>query len=342
METKYLFTILMIITEISIIWSECPKPELLTPCECASDVISCGGTENINLKDIFNSLSKKLTEERKHFKKFYLNNKAITEIEENIFNDLTFDEIWITEAFNLTLINTNAFNETNFITKRFYVNKTPIINNPPKYDIFNSVSKMKNLEKLTINETNITEFPSYAFKPINGYQNKLISITIGGSNTKTVNNNTFYNLNSLQYIDIYLSPIHNISIPSEAFNFRSESNETISIILDSFLFNGTIIDPNCLQNIKRPVELYYVCGFVHAAKCQITYLEKNVFLTFLNSNPKNKIMPYTISAQTLNIDCDNCRSYWITKNTAPIDRIEGLNCNNGKRFEDSTNFAKCA
>ncbi len=52
-------------------------------------------------------------------------------------------------------------------------------------------------------------------------------------------------------------------------------------------------------------------------------------------------MPYS-GADSLKIDCDDCRSYWLRKNTKLIDSINSLNCLNGKPFIDSTNFAKCA
>jgi hypothetical protein len=97
----------------------------------------------------------RLPEGKKHFKQFYLNNTAITEIEENTFYDLTFDEIKIMSASKLTLINTNAFTETNFFTKSFNLLDTPIVSNPPKYDIFYIISQMKNLEQLSIEYTNI-------------------------------------------------------------------------------------------------------------------------------------------------------------------------------------------
>jgi hypothetical protein len=70
---------------------------MIKPCICVKDKIypnvvniSCGGNENINLKRIFNELSINLEDGKKTFSSFYLNNTAISEITENVFEDITF------------------------------------------------------------------------------------------------------------------------------------------------------------------------------------------------------------------------------------------------------------
>jgi hypothetical protein len=113
-------------------------------------------------------LDQVLTDNQKHFKKFYLNNTAITELEENIFLKLTFEEINITSATNLKLININAFSSTNKVTKFLYVINTPIVYFPPNYDIFRETSLMLNIQKVWIRYTKLSKIPSYAFRPING------------------------------------------------------------------------------------------------------------------------------------------------------------------------------
>jgi hypothetical protein len=74
----------MFITYIS---GEC----LLNLCICNNDQnrITCGGSNSIELKTIFHQLSTNLTNEKKHFKQFYLTNTAIKEIPENSFADIT-------------------------------------------------------------------------------------------------------------------------------------------------------------------------------------------------------------------------------------------------------------
>jgi hypothetical protein len=85
---------------------------------------------------MFSKICQILTENEKHFKQFYLNNTAITELEENTFLEITFNEILIKNAKNLKSINSDAFNSTNLVTKVFEVYNSPVINFPPNFDIF--------------------------------------------------------------------------------------------------------------------------------------------------------------------------------------------------------------
>ena len=105
----------------------CPDISLLKPCSCKDDNISCGGNEDIDLVKIFQTLSKKLTKDEKHFKEFYLNNTFITELKENTFSDITFKTITIIFCSNLNTINTNAFNTTDSVTNQLMIRFNPKI-----------------------------------------------------------------------------------------------------------------------------------------------------------------------------------------------------------------------
>jgi hypothetical protein len=78
---------------------------VLYPCKCDKIFIKCGGTDALNLKHVFENIDHNLGENEKHFKQFWLNNTAITEIEENTFFEVTFDDISISDATNLRSIN---------------------------------------------------------------------------------------------------------------------------------------------------------------------------------------------------------------------------------------------
>jgi hypothetical protein len=71
---------------------------VVNPCRCNAIGIYYGDNEKLNLKHIFEYVNQVLPDNEKHFNKFYLNNTAITELEENTFYEITFDEIII---FNL-------------------------------------------------------------------------------------------------------------------------------------------------------------------------------------------------------------------------------------------------
>jgi hypothetical protein len=77
-------------------------------------------------------VNKILPDNEKHFNKFYLNNTAITELEENTFYEITFDKAIIVNSTKLNLINTHAFTTTSLVTKKFQSQFAPLINSPPK------------------------------------------------------------------------------------------------------------------------------------------------------------------------------------------------------------------
>ncbi len=295
------------------VMSECPKPELINPCKCVDHTFFCGGTQMFNLKHMFNLLFQTLDNRKKNFRMSYFNNTAITELEKNTFYYIVFDEIEIRSASKLKLIDTKAFSETNLVTKRLVLHSNPIENQPPNYDLFNVCSKIKSLETLVVAYSQIEEIPSFAFRPINGYQTKLKTVGIYGQKLKKIDNNAFYDLDNISFIEF--SPNSIINIPLNAFHFRKESKEMIRIALDINQFNGSKIETSALSNINRPVRLDFFCG---NADCQTTYLDEKIFAKFLDVNPLNKIQPYfgiyLYSDKYLIIDCNDGRSFWIREN----------------------------
>lgn len=313
----------------------------MSPCVCGDNnnvddnVIYCFGNETINLKQIFETLSTQLAADKKHFKQFFLNNTAITELEENVFYDIVFDQMNIMGAHSLTKIHTNAFNETNSFTATFFSKESPLVNSPPDYDLFAALSKMKKLESISIWDSKVEEIPSYAFTRVNGYQIQLNTVEFNRSLRKVMNN-AFYNLDALTFVDFSFGSID--TIPANAFRFRTPSNETLNIELDCYLINGSHFEENIFVNVKRPV---IITNFKSLAPCQISFLDERIFGSLLNTNVNNKVITRNTWYNTLLLDCSDCRSYWIRKIPNYFDRIIGLNCTDGKQFQDSTNFANC-
>ena len=162
---------MVIITAVYCESSGCPAPELLKPCVCEDNGIICGGHSDIDLVNIFQTLEKYLTKSEKHFKGFHLNNTFITELKENTFKDITFDEIQINVCENLTHIDRFAFNSTDLVTKYFVLQlNDKLIMDKTIYDILSSFLNIKNI---FINGIGFKEIPSNAFRPINGYQKNL-------------------------------------------------------------------------------------------------------------------------------------------------------------------------
>ncbi len=183
-----------------------------------------------------------MNKSEKHFKQFYLNNTAITELEENTFFEITFDEIYIFNATNLKLINKSAFNGTNSVTRKFIVNyaldhKTALNNSPPTHDIFYMLSSLINLERICLYSTNISEIPSHAFRLVNGTQNKLSFIEFAFSPIVEIGDNSFSSLNNLSHLSFDYTNIQ--TIPKTAFSFDKDSNTRMNLFLQETQLNST-------------------------------------------------------------------------------------------------------
>jgi hypothetical protein len=271
-----------------------------------------------------------LGKNEKHFKQFYLNNVAITEIEENTFFEVTFDEIIIDRAANLKSINSHAFNSTNLVTKSFRLHYSPIVNSPPNHDAFLMLSSFINLEELEFTGTQISEIPSYAFRPIIGIQSKLSNINFQDNKIEKIGNYSFYDLKNLKELDLSLNPLKLISMNS--FHFRNVSNQTFNLHLDSInTLNGSSFAINSLSDIKRPTAIY-LCSDPN-----LKFIDETIFLPFFESNHKNTIFSY----YSLGIDCDDCRSHWLVKESKYLQRFDQIICLNGNDIRNINNFKNC-
>jgi hypothetical protein len=179
---------LLIFTIIAQVYGECPNPDLLKPCQCNNDSISCGGNNSIDLKNIFHNLSSTLKSDKKHFKSFSLNNTAIKELPENTFGDITFNSLFISNAPNFSLIHTKSFSGTDShgLTFQFNIHNTSLKNSLPNYDIFQAFSSMINIQYIYLTDNQIEEIPENAFRPINGPQNNLSLLCISDNTIKKI------------------------------------------------------------------------------------------------------------------------------------------------------------
>ncbi len=318
------------LTIIGYILCVCPVPELLKPCICNDNEISCGGNDLLNLKHMFQKIDQELDDNQKSFNKFYLNNTAIIELEENTFSEITFEEINITDAENLKLINTLAFSSNNMIIKRLVIKNCPIVYAPPNYDIFFSISLMLNIESVIIENTTLTKIPSNAFRPVNGVQNKLSQLYIHQSSSiSEIGNYPFYYLSNLSDLSIEMTSID--FIPSNAFHFKKEFNQNITIWLDGLKLNSSSFALHSLDFLKRPAVLIF------DGSQEMTYLNESIFAPFLEVNPQNIID----LRDDIPFNCDDCRSFWINKESKYIDRIKIIKCSNGNDIRNNSNFSNC-
>ena len=307
----------------SVALSVCPPKESLSPCTCFNDNIYCQGKEDLDLLKVFERLSENTTQ--KHFYELNVNNAKIKELEENCLKGFTFEVIWIYDCPELTTINRNAFNETTLVTKDLQIYGNPKLSSPDN-SIFEVLSKFKRVEYIYLGQSNITEIPSEAFKPVNGNQDHLINIHINSTSLAKIGERAFFHLNSLNFIQISNTNIQ--TIPANAFAFEKVSNQSLTIRFysDQFLDKYNFAK-DAFTQIKRPVTL--------DMSNKEAFLDERVFLPFLLENSKNAIISDHL------FDCDDCRNFWLRKNSTLQTRIKNLKCLNKKNFNDSSNFKNC-
>jgi hypothetical protein len=231
----------------------CPSNDVSSYCECGNNEIKCSGFKAFNLSTIFSSMSKSLQPEQKHFEIFWLKNHGITELEDNVFNGIRFNNIKIDEAMNLTKISANAFNGTADDIVEFDLNgKNQLGKDGKVKELFDVLSSLPNLRKLQLSIETINKIPENAFK------NKQINLTYiyfdyskdekSHGSIKTIGNNAFFNLNNLQRLDFGYQSID--FIPKNAFDFELASNKTLSIELHDNNLNDTSFESGVFANTK--------------------------------------------------------------------------------------------
>ena len=323
-----LFTLLLIAT-FYCESSGCFSSELIKPCICKNNGIICGGHSDIDLVNIFQTLEKKLTTNEKHFDFFQLSDTLITELKENTFKDITFDQISIYRCNNLSKIHINAFTGTQSVTKILNIFKNSILSSSDN-SIFEVISKFVSLEYLELVDNNITEIPSNAFLRKKGNQNNLENIVLGGRSIETILPRAFYSLKGLNFISIYDTSID--YIPEYTFEFENESAQKLTLsFADNVFLNSSSFQQDSLMHFKRPVYIELGSSVNH-----FEYLDENVFENFLVSNPKN-----VIDMTWVNFDCNNCKNFWLRRQSHLLNRIMNLKCSNKNLFNDTDNFADC-
>jgi len=308
---------MLIITVLSVLLSsakqiqsaKCPSSEILKPCKCSDNmVIICDGDVSYSLKLIFDNLSNNLNNNSdRSFNGFVLNNTAITELEDNVFSNITFKSITIKDALSLTKIASNAFSGNTFTVEEFILQGESQIGED-KYvnELFDALSSLVNAKKIWLNKNRLKVISSVGFGKIPGFNRQLEDLNFNkfGSNNgyiKTIGNYAFYYSNNLKYL--YLSHQRIDYIPANAFDFEKRSNQTLYIYLGNNRLNNTSFERGIFLNSKRPIhlELYW--------NHQLTHLDETIFAPFLKVNKRNKIRLIDNP-----LSCD-CKSYWIIRDS---------------------------
>ncbi len=198
-------------------------------------------------------------------------------------------------------------------------------------DSLTAISSLIKLEEIEFSDTNLSKIPSHAFKNVNGFQNKLNTLSFRGNKIKSVENNAFYYLNSLSRLDLSKNSIDHIEV--HAFDFSNSSNTALYIALYENKLNDTSIEIGAFTNCKR--ELLFDVRWN-----ELTFLDERIFDPILRINSKNRLV-----VTGNNYTCD-CRMFWLFKKRTSIRNqfYETFKCKDGKDFWSLTDsdFKNCS
>jgi hypothetical protein len=212
----------------------------------------------VDIQKELKAISDELSDEKKHFDMFVLD-APIEELPENVFYDLTFDEIVVNNATNLARIHYNSFNSTVNVSKSYrnyvyYASK--LRNNPPKFDLYAALSSFVNLEviSLSLEYNSVHDIPDHAFRDINGKQNNLEYIEFNGYFILSrIGNYAFYDIPNLSFIRFNSITIKNIS--AHAFDFYDSNERILSIFMQNSSLNEKSFAAATFSNSKRPLQV---------------------------------------------------------------------------------------
>jgi hypothetical protein len=100
------------------------------------------GHQDFNIKAEFEKLSSILAKDRKQLNRLEIHSSKMFEIPQNAFLDISFDNLEIFGAQNLTLIHTNAFNSSTIRQRLFIAKSSNLRNFPPNHDLYKALSSL--------------------------------------------------------------------------------------------------------------------------------------------------------------------------------------------------------
>ncbi len=144
-----------------------------------------------------------------------------------------------------------------------------------------------------------------------------------------IGNNAFEYLDSLTQLELDGNKLDHIS--EDAFNFSKSSDKLFQLFLDKNPLNSSSFERGAFNKLNRPTYIIFSFGFNFN---NITYLDQHIFEEFMNNNQQNAI-------SSNNIDCNDCRSFWLFQNKKFSQQFSLLKCSNSIDFSNVNNFHDC-
>jgi len=161
---------------------------------------------------------------------------------------------------------------------------------------------------------------------------KLQKLDLSGLKLQKLQNDTFYNMDNLEYVllsDAYgtneLNQFRLSHIESNAFRFRNSNDQYLTVEILGSSLNETSFEKGVFENAGRPLSLAIVSA-------KITFLDESVFTGFFESKYfSNQIF----LGKNSGFDCFDCRNYWLIKrgHMSRVKTSDDLTCADPKKFE---------
>ena len=292
--------------------------------------IKCELNSTKILPQIFNSMSKNLTENEKHFRRLIikflprLKDDELT-LYDNSFADITFDSIEI--EGRLKQISNNAFGKSKSTIMSLYCSSCVLENSLPNYNIWKAINEIVNLTVLDIG-LNVTEIPTNAIKPINGRESKLKLLTITAIKDIIIRSRAFQNLNHI--IQILIQPSNDMfsstkiqRIEDQVFRTKEKLDFEFSITFQINVNGDSFINAT-FDGIQRPVSINF---FSTSIQKDMKYLPESAFDSVLD-NKRSEIVLGIGTGSSISLDCDDCRNKWLVTSQKYM-QIQNSICKDG-------------
>ena len=267
--------------------------------------------DNLNsLGKIFNSTSKNLKENEKFFKFVELNitngNKNQNILGDNLFADITFHTLYIDcpadYSIRIKKISNKVLGNSAKSLTRFWCLYCGLEHSPPDYDLWKLFSSMNKLEALAVG-LDVDEIPSNAFRSIDGSHSILQSLIYSSDRPLTVKTGAIENLANLLSINIGRTKIKKFEKESFKLNANASAHfEDLRIFFTELNLTGDVFENGTFDGIKKNATTLIM------QQTKINYLAEGVFKSFLE-NKKNMI--HFSRFFDSEIDCEDCRNYWL-------------------------------
>ncbi|CAG2167196.1 unnamed protein product [Oppiella nova] len=290
---------------------DCPdNPNVLAPCECKNfnethKMIYCPEYVELDVVGVFKNLSQALAGKNKQFYHLRFFNKLTEKLPANVFADIEFQDIWISDT-RIDKIDENAFNGTKNTLTKLTIDRTPIVdaNGTDDNDLFKAIRQLPRLTDLEVTHTLLTEIPDGALQS----HPSLIRITLSNNyDMRKIGKHAFSDIKTLFYVTLEESDISFIS--DEAFSQESAELEFIIRFMGD---DEAAYLPEAFQSIKRPVNLHLTQLFPGKGGSNIPlefhYIPESTYRPFLDQHPMHRIFSMLDS-----LDCDDKRNDWLRK-----------------------------